>query len=306
MKKIFIIAAACIGFSTVFAQEKASNRKLNDGTMEAELPEGWTKRGTSSLLINQAAFDNWVSGGTNTVGVIFSGDYEANLRKGKNMWDNRLILGYGIKKNKGTIEQKSEDVINLTTKYRHQIDSSHWYFGAAANFKTQFTNGYEYDDLSTGAGERVTSAFFAPAYLTVGAGVDYIPNKNFELNIHPLTSKMTFVTKDEVKVDAAGNPRFGLDDANDSFVYELGLFVGARHHAKLMENITFDHQIGLYSNYLENPDHIDVAYLAKLVMQVNKYVSAQISGELVYDHDQIRRLQAKETIGVGLTYNFGK
>lgn len=318
MKKILISSfiLTLLG-GGMYAQEDAKDRRLNDGAMAEIEKEGWTKKGTNSLLFNQAAFSNWVAGGVSSVGLLANMDYEFNYRKGKNMWDNRIILGYGLQTNEGEDTKKTDDIIDLTSKYRRQINQSKWYMGAALNFKTQFTKGYEYYDediidpntlevLGTNEAKRVTSNFLAPGYLQIGAGVDYIPNSNFELNIHPLTSKMTFVTDDDVKVDESGAPRYGLDSVDDSFVYELGMFIGARQNVNLMKNITLDHQIGLYSNYLDNPDHIDVSYSAVLNMQINQYISAQLTGDLLYDHDIIRELQVKQTLGIGLTYSFAK
>ncbi len=73
-----------------------------------------------------------------------------------------------------------------------------------------------------------------------------------------------------------------------------------------MKNITLDHQLGLYSNYFDHPERIDISYSAVLNMQINQYISAQLTGDLVYDHDQLRDLQVKETLGIGLTYAFAK
>lgn len=200
MKKVLICAFTLTLFGGMYAQEDAKDRKLNDGTMAEIEKEGWTKKGTNSLLFNQAAFSNWVAGGVNSAGLLANMDYEFNYRKGKHMWDNRFILGYGFQTNEGEDTKKTDDIIDLTSKYRRQINESKWYVGAAANFKTQFTKGYEYSDLDgDGTDERyVTSNFMAPGYLQIGAGFDYLPNENFELNIHPITSKMTFVTDDKV------------------------------------------------------------------------------------------------------------
>ena len=187
MKKILISTFTLAMLSVTFAQEDAKDRKLNDGTMADTAKEGWTKKGTNSLLFNQAAFSNWVSGGVSSVGLLANADYEFNLRKGKTMWDNRIILGYGLQTNEGESTKKTEDIIDLTSKYRRQINESKWYFGSALNFKTQFTKGYEYTDETTTIDgvdyttevRTITSNFLAPGYLQIGAGVDFIPNENF-------------------------------------------------------------------------------------------------------------------------------
>ena len=40
--------------------------------------EGWKKSGHTSLMINQTAFSNWVSGGENSVAATLSVNYNIN------------------------------------------------------------------------------------------------------------------------------------------------------------------------------------------------------------------------------------
>ena len=39
-------------------------------------------------------------------------------------------------------------------------------------------------------------------------------------------------------------------------------------------------------------------------MKVNKFVSAQVSVNLLYDEDQIKKTQIKQTLGIGFNYKF--
>ena len=72
----------------------------------------------------------------------------------------------------------------------------------------------------------------------------------------------------------------------------------------------------LFSNYLHNPQNIDVSWENLLVLKVNKFISATVNTLLIYDDDILIRnpedetgkqlAQFKEVIGVGFTYKFGK
>ena len=130
--------------------------------------------------------------------------------------------------------------------------------------------------------------------------LQYKPNTNFQAFFRPVTSKMTFVT-DKV-LQRKGN--FGLANDGDSFRYELGASAGARYSGKLTETVSFDHAINLFSNYLDHPERIDVFYRGQLNMKINKFISSQLTLDLVYDHDQIQKTQLKQTLGVGFAYNF--
>lgn len=280
-----------------------SNKILNK-LDTAKKQEGWTVRGTNSILLNQAAFSNWVAGGISSVALSARADYEFNLKRGKNLWENRILMGYGLRSEQKSQTTKVEDVIDLTSKYGYQIKQSNWFAAAALNLKTQFSKGYDYSKPS----QSYLSNLFAPAYVTAGFGLDYIPNDNFQLSIHPLTSRFTFVTDEAVfdpNNDGILTEAFGVKPG-DNFVYQLGAYVGGRYKTKLMENILLDNRFGIFSNYLKDPQNVVLAYSGILDMKVNKFISTQITADLFYDDNQIGKLQLKETLGVGLTYKFGK
>ncbi|WP_199141353.1 DUF3078 domain-containing protein [Pedobacter sp. ASV12] len=311
MKKFyFLLATLAFAALDVYAQtvqggkvNTESNKILNK-LDTAKKKEGWTVRGTNVLLLNQAAFSNWVAGGINSVALTARGDYEFNLKRGSTLWENRILMGYGLRSEQGSDATKVEDVIDLTSKYGRQIKQSNWYAAAALNLKTQFSKGYDYSKPAQG----YISNFMAPGYVTIGLGVDYIPNDNFQLSIHPLTSRLTFIGDKAVfdpDHDGILTDAFGAKPG-ENFVYQFGAYFGGRYKAKLMENILLDNRFGIFSNYLEKPQNMVLAYSAILDMKVNKFISTQITADLFYDDNQIGKLQLKETLGVGLTYKFGK
>jgi len=278
--------------------------KLVNRLDTAKKQEGWTVRGTNTLLLNQAAFSNWVAGGINSVALTARADYEFNLKRGKNLWENRILMGYGLRSEQKNQTTKVEDIIDLTSNYGYQINTSNWYAAAGLNFKTQFSKGYDYSKPTQG----YLSNFLSPGYLTFGIGIDYIPNDNFQINIRPLTSRLTFVNDDAVfdpNHDGILTDAFGVEPGKH-FVYQLGTYLGGRYKAKLMENIFLDNRLGIFSNYLKDPQNLVIAYSAILDMKVNRFISTQVTADLFYDDNQIGKLQLKETLGVGITYKFGK
>ena len=59
----------------------------------------------------------------------------------------------------------------------------------------------------------------------------------------------------------------------------------------------------VFSNYLDHPDRLVLGYSGALSMKINKYISSNITMDLLYDHNQIQKTQLKQTLGVGLAYN---
>ncbi|MEA1873516.1 MAG: hypothetical protein U9N51_03675 [Bacteroidota bacterium] len=84
-----------------------------------------------------------------------------------------------------------------------------------------------------------------------------------------------------------------------------------------MKNVNFQTKLDLFSNYLNNPENIDVAWDVLLAMKVNEFLIATITTNLIYDDDidiafeqedglVIMRpaVQFKEIFGLGLSYSF--
>lgn len=306
MKKIgfFLIL---LGFSFSYAQTvdgsgnlQITSQKLLKERPNADRLQGWYISGTNSLQFNQTAFSNWIAGGVNSYSLTANVDYEFNMTSGRHIWDNRVLLNYGVLRNEGEDYRKSNDVIDLTSSYGYEF-IRHFYFAASANFKTQFTEGFDYNvqDSITGDYKKISN-FMAPGYLSFGLGVDYKPNENLQINLHPFTSRFTFVQDRDLQY--AGS--FGLKADGDSYLYEFGAFLGARYKINIWDNISYDNRLGIYSNYLKTPQNMDIAYQGVLDLKVNSFISAQATVNLFYDEDQVQKTQLKQTLGVGLSYKF--
>jgi len=254
---------------------------------------GWEIYGANTLTVNQNTFSNWIAGGENSVSFIAKVDYELNYRKKRNLWDNRFILEYGFLDNKTNGTRKTSDNINITSSYGY-LWKKNWYLTASVNLRSQFAPGYDYGTNP----KTKKSNLFAPAYFTIGVGANYNPTADFSLSIHPITSRTTIVADKELQ--RKGN--YGLKEDDELMYFEIGAYVGARYRFKIFENVTYDNNIGLFSNYSHKPLNIDLVYSGVLNMKINNFMSTQFTVNLAYDEDQIKRTQFKQTLGVGLTY----
>lgn len=284
MKKLLFVALAFA--SAVFsAQEKP----------ETDTLKHWSVQGTNTLMLNQAAFSNWVGGGANNVGWIAGTNYNITYEKDKDLWENIVILGYGQNNTKGTGTRKTQDVINLSTNYGRKI-ANNWYASAGASLLTQFAAGYE-DGNNPNA--KKLSNFMAPGYVNLGAGFTYRPNDNFTMTLRPANARWTFVLDKDLQY--AGN--YGLKHNGDSSLFQFGFLGTALYKVKLMDNISLVNSASVFSNYLDHPERLVLSYGGILNMKINKYVSSVVTLDLLYDHNQIRKTQVKQTLGVGFAYN---
>ena len=94
-----------------------------------------------------------------------------------------------------------------------------------------------------------------------------------------------------------------MKNDGDSSLFQLGFLATAQYKLKLMENITLANTASVFSNYLDHPDRLVLSYGGVLNMKINKYISSVITLDLLYDHNQIKKTQLKQTLGVGFAYN---
>lgn len=277
--------------------------------------QGWTGSGEFSLLFNQAAFNaEWTGGGTTNYSGNIKLTYDFNYRKGKLTWDNRILGDYGITKNRGEdFSKKTNDRLEFNSIVGRQIRESDWYYSFFLNFKSQFAAGFEYDKDENGRNFRTeTTHFLSPAYLQLGPGILWKKNDNLKVNFAPGTAKLIFVDKKFTKVNESlpgildaynENKYFGVD-ANKTTRFEFGASVSAYAKFDVLANISAENILNLYSNYLEDPQNVDIDYTLNLVLKVNRYISTNVTFQAIYDDNAVKGFQIREALGVGVTYGF--
>ena len=78
MKKLLLISSISLG-AVAMAQETKTEAPATD-TVKA-----WSVQGQNTLMLNQAAFSNWVGGGANNVGWLAGVNYNLTYEKGKDL-----------------------------------------------------------------------------------------------------------------------------------------------------------------------------------------------------------------------------
>ena len=289
---MWFIALAFLGVGTVSAQ-----------TETAEGTSPWTREGNLGLKLTQVSLTNWAAGGDNSVAFDFQGAYQANYKKGKHLWNNRLELAYGLNRTGEDGTKKANDKIYLNSNYGYSIAKS-WYASAFATFQTQFSPGYDYSiskDISV-------SEFMSHAYLTTGLGFTYEPNKIFTVVLSPASWRGTFVLNDRLSDEGA----YGVDPGKH-LLSSFGANLKGEVRYEFMKNMTVYSRLDLYSDYLHKPQNIDVNWEVQINMAINKWFSTTLTTNLVYDDDvkiaqkdgtKGPRVQFKEILGVGLQFNF--
>ncbi|MCD7899217.1 MAG: DUF3078 domain-containing protein [Bacteroides sp.] len=292
--KRFLISVSLL-LSVIMVKAQTDEQGYEDGK--------WVLKGVTGINISQSSFSNWSAGGENSLaGNIFLNG--SLVRKSGNwLWQNTLVLDYGLSKTKSTGNRKTSDVINFATQLGYTTDNK-WFYTIMGDLKTQFYKGYNYPNKDV-----YISKFFAPAYSNISLGMEYRPKANYSIYLSPVAGKMTFVTDDLLSDSGA----FGVDPG-DKFKAEFGAYFKARMEQTIMENVNLVTTADFFTAYDKSFGNVDINWDVLISMKINKFLSANINTTLQYDDDvkyinsagekEGPKVQFKEIIGVGLSYNF--
>lgn len=293
MKRLFLIMVSFLSISTLYAQTD------DKGYVDGE----WVLTGVTGINISQTALSNWSAGGENS----FAGNAYLNgslLRKSGNwLWQNALVMEYGMSKTKTNGTQKTNDNFNFSTQLGYTTNNI-WFYTLMGDLKTQFYKGYKYPDKT-----NYISNFFAPAYSNISLGIDYRPRVNYSVYFSPVSAKMTFVNDDYLSDLGA----FGVDPGK-KFKAEFGAYLKARAEQGIMENINLVTSVDFFTPYSSDFGNVDVNWDVMINFKVNQYISATLNTTLKYDNDvktigddgeqRGAKVQFKEVLGLGIAYNF--
>jgi hypothetical protein len=253
----------------------------------------WKKQGNFILLFNQSAFNaEWLAGGTSSIAGNLGLNYDLNYKKEDIVWDSKIIVAYGLTKIKAAEKTaKTDDRFELNSLWGKKA-SGDWYYSVFFNLKTQMDVGFDKNAIDV-------SRFFSPSYLQLGPGMLWKKDANLSINIAPATARLIFVNR---KYTILGSS-FGVRQ-NETSRFEFGASSLIYYKLNLMAHVSVENRLNLYSNYLEKPQNVDIDYQMNVVMRINRYLSANIALQTIYDDNAVKAVQVREVFGLGVNYGF--
>lgn len=308
MKKLYILLLlSFIQFGAISAQQTLGT-KVDTSY--------WSTKLLFGINGTQTSFVNWAAGGRNNISILGFMDGSAKYRKENWKWitDAKLALG-GVRfmdKTPGKKYQKTDDRIDIQSTVGYEFKDK-WFYTLTSGFRTQFMDGFVYPNDSV-----ITSKFMAPGYASAALGIEWAPSDKMNLFLSPISLKYTFVNDQRLANEGA----YGVDKAIYSlggtmiqsgrrFRQEYGAYFRFIFNKEIARNIEMKSRLELFSNYIENPQNIDVNAEIILTFKVNSWLNASLQWNLIYD-DDIKvtdsngrfgpRTQFKSVLGLGLSY----
>lgn len=269
------------------AQDKAFDNK-------AASKKGWKTGATLAFNVGQGGSRNWAAGSER---FSLQGAVQFNFRGDKtwrkNIWENNVDFGYGLVNTNKLGFRKTDDKIDFTSLFRHSISKGNTVgIGAWFNLRTQFHHGYDYNETP----KRRISGLMAPGYLTGGPGFDIRPMSSFSFFVSPVAPRMILFTNRPYSFNYQGGVKpdgsqeiplswhYNVDPVR-KVRFELGALLSAKYHRDIAKNVNYRTRVDLFSNYIDDPQNIDVFWSNYFNMKVNRWLIVNYCFDLIYDDD---------------------
>ena len=300
MKKYSLLIAAAFLFSAISVSAQTDEEKkvmaAKEAAAKAEM--GWKKGGSIGLnLSGLGLFNPRVGAGGNNFGFGGIATLFTNYKGKKSFWANDVGLQLAAQRvevvntttaNNITTTQyrndfvKNLDVLRFNSRYGYAIAGDKIFGAIDALAQTIVLPTYPGNTLKAiKTDDKATAKFLSPVTLAIAPGIAYNPNAHLSLFYSPAGVRFIYVGDEDIaKLYIHGNE----DEKN----YFLGLGSELKigyNNKYFKDRVAVNSRLGLFANYLKEPQNIDVLWNNTVDIQIFKGLSLGLLGELFYDHD---------------------
>lgn len=311
--------------SVMFSVSQASGQEeaTQDTAVEEEI-KYWSYSNLANVYLAQIAYsDYWKGSGYNNINLWGDFDWKAIYKKDNSNFTYNFNVQYGLMKRNGQSWIKNRDKLEMSGNYGHQF-SNRMFLSALMNMRTFLSNSYTID--KEGIRGTKNGSFFSPITFDIGSGLNLKtlepvqgqekkhPSNKLDIYYTPINSKIT-IAPDSVLAAQYLPEKYRAK----GYRMELGSLIKIVAQFQLLENVTFHSKADFFTNHLAKFGNFDVNIESKILMKVNKSISVNILGNLIYDEDILfdivnddgeptgrkgPRTQFSESINVGITHSF--
>lgn len=249
----------------------------------------------TGILFNQFAYANWSGGGENTYNGKITTLNTHSYQNKKFSVDSYFNAQLGFGKKDSTL-WKTDDYFEINSVLNYQL-YGRWNWSFGVNLASQFAKGY-------GSNKDVyLSTFFAPATLRPFLGISYKVSETKIITFAPVSGNLLFVLDTMLSNKGA----FGITPGK-KFKPTIGAYINIQWEQQIDKQGILKYKTNLQSfcDYKSVPN---LSWENWINVSVMKYFTVGLYIHVVFN-DKIERQpgrsfwQLKETIGVGISYNF--
>lgn len=301
MKHVFATLIMCfwsLCATSLFAQ--AGDDRLKEVVELVQQDKtGWTAGAGIGLdLAGMGLINPRIGAGNPRLGVGGLGTVFANRKEDNWFWNNQLSLQLSAQRLGRTSAaqasgfQKNLDIFRLTSRYGRKISGEKWFIAADVFAQTLLLKTYASNFLKPVAeDDRIVARFVSPLQVNFSPGIDFKPNPHLSFFYSPVGTQLIYVSDDAIAATGVhGNEVTRRDDGSVSEYKKRFLGLGSELKASYNnkywdERLTVTSGLRLFSNYLNEPQNIDVLFTNNFSIQIFKGLSLDLLAEYFYDHD---------------------
>ena len=265
---------------------------------------GWDKGAGIGLDLTQILVINPQAGaGQNRFGIGGAIGMFANYRDEKQSWHNNLALNLSVEKlGSGVVVDDNGNATDIKVPWRKSIDElrinstygrkikagSKWSYAVDFRFRSQLLSSY----LGTEDGQvyvseieegpytnSLVSKFLSPARFALGVGIMYTPNDHLTVTFTPATLDVITILDEEIaNLGIHGNK---LEDGSTTVYKQSRIAFGANLKVEYQnkfwnDRVTYTSTLILFSDYLADPQNVDVSWTNELAFEIVKGLTVVI------------------------------
>ncbi len=322
----FLLLTATIFFSnTLFAQNDDAARI--EGLVQEESDSlGWTIGGGIGLDLGQILVINPRAGsGQNRFGIGGAIAIYTNYKNDRVTWNNNIILNLSVEKTgSGVLSLPTGKASDQNVPFKKSIDElrlkstcgysfsegSKWSVAVNFAFRSQLLTSYQgIEDGQIYVSEvtidgpyknSLVSRFMAPGRFNLGVGILYEPNAIFKFLFTPLTADVIMITDQDIANLGVHGTK--LEDGSTTVYkksrFAFGAMFSAEYTQKFFdERLSIKSTLGLFSDYLDNPQNIDVLWTNEIAFQIVGGLQLSFNTNLFYDDDVLSNITDFDDVG---------
>ncbi len=263
-------------------------------------PAKWMPLLVGKLAGSQAGFQNWAEGGVNTLALSLGLDGRAERTRNGWMQKHEVRLSFGLVKQDTLDFRKAEDLIRLSTTFKHTGDGflKKLQPTIALLARSQIAPGFNFDKnpLKDGQTPPVkVSDFLSPGTFTQSIGMTYL--------FRPfLSQRLGIAAKETVVLIEKLRTLYNIDP-DRSMRLEMGLEAYTSFDKEIVKNVVLKSALGIFAAF-NKPESPDFIWESILNMKVNPWLNVNFEWAVFFDDDISNKAQLKEVLSIGVSYTF--
>lgn len=256
---------------------------------------GWQSTWDVGISGSQASYSNWAKGGVNNIAATGRTTFTSLYHHGKFSYGFMVNARFGKTKVEDEGVRKIDDRLFIKNKFLYDLaeDDSDFKLYGNIKFSTQFDDGFNYGSGEDGSDLKI-SGFLSPAYFTQDAGLAYIPNETFSVELG-LGLQQTFIKDEKL------GPVYGLADG-DRFRSEAGFTFGSSLKTGIATNLSYSSSLNTFTAFGKSVKKTDLNFSNTITGTINRFMNASLSLDLVYDDDFSNELQVAQVLSLGVVF----